>query len=87
MVQSHRRRIEIVGRDGHMGVSGETARLHHHTEQVDLRKKRNKANQVVHHKAQLVVKGYAQRPGHEFTETYSRSPSGDLTSMSSSSAC
>jgi len=34
-------------------------------------KKRNKVNQVVHHKAQLVVKGCAQRPGCKFTETYS----------------
>jgi len=34
-------------------------------------KKRNKANQVTHHKARLVVKGCAQHPGHEFTETYS----------------
>src|SRR6202051_3857326 len=34
-------------------------------------KKRNKANQVVCHKVRLVVKGCAQRPGHEFTETYS----------------
>ena len=34
-------------------------------------KKRDRANQVTHHKAQLVVKGCAQHPGHEFTETYS----------------
>ena len=34
-------------------------------------KKHNKANQVIHHKAQLVVKGCVQRPGHKFIETYS----------------
>src|SRR6267154_1123132 len=34
-------------------------------------KKRNKANQVIRHRARLVVKGCVQRPGHEFMETYS----------------
>jgi hypothetical protein len=34
-------------------------------------KKRDRANQVTHHKARLVVKGCAQCPGHKFTETYS----------------
>jgi len=34
-------------------------------------KKHNKVNQVVRHKARLVMKGCAQSPGHEFTETYS----------------
>src|ERR1700723_267938 len=34
-------------------------------------KKRNKANQVIRHRARLVTKGCAQRPGHKFTETYS----------------
>ena len=34
-------------------------------------KKRNKANQVIRHRARLVMKGCAQHPGHEFTETYS----------------
>jgi hypothetical protein len=34
-------------------------------------KKRNKATQVIHHRARLVMKGCAQRPGHEFIETYS----------------
>src|SRR5882762_4646709 len=34
-------------------------------------KKRNMANQVVRHKARLVMKGCAQCPGHKLTETYS----------------
>jgi hypothetical protein len=34
-------------------------------------KKRNKANQAIRHRARLVMKGCAQRPGHEFMETYS----------------
>jgi len=34
-------------------------------------KKRNKANQVIHHRARLVVKGCVQRPGHKYMETYS----------------
>src|ERR1700721_4008720 len=34
-------------------------------------KKRNKANQVVRHRARLVGKGCAKRPGHKFTEPYS----------------
>ena len=34
-------------------------------------KKRNKVNEVTRHKARLVMKGCAQRPGHEFTEMYS----------------
>ena len=34
-------------------------------------KKCNKVNQVICHKAQLVVKGCVQCPGHKFMETYS----------------
>jgi hypothetical protein len=34
-------------------------------------KKCNRVNQVTRHKVRLVVKGCAQRPGHEFMETYS----------------
>jgi hypothetical protein len=53
-------------------------------------KKRNKSNQVVRHKARLVVKGCAQCPGHEFTETYSpvvRAETLQAPSTSSSSTC
>lgn len=34
-------------------------------------KKRNKAGEVVKFKARLVAKGCAQRPGHDYVETFS----------------
>ena len=51
-------------------------------------KKCNKANQVIHHKAWLVVKGCVQRPGHKiYGDIFSSSLTGDLKSMFSSSTC
>ena len=47
-------------------------------------KKRNKANQVICHRARLVVKGSWARIHRDI---FSGSPSGDLTSMPGSSAC
>jgi len=34
-------------------------------------KKRDKSGQIVHYKAQLVAKGCAQRPGHDYVKTFS----------------
>jgi hypothetical protein len=38
---------------------------------MDIRQEKNKAREIIKYKARLVAKGCAQRPGHDYVETFS----------------
>src|SRR5882757_5750073 len=93
MAQSYRRRVEIVGGDGYMVISGETTRCHHrettrhhhYTQQMDFCQEAKQGESSNTPQSRISREGMCSTSwARIYGDVFPSSPTGDLESLLSS---